>query len=777
MISVLKKLFALTLALLLSVSVLASCENEPAAEDAQKNESGVSVTTYTPDNFREKSSLAEKWAEENAPAEETETDKRYECDVITQDGVTYLLAVWHTSNGMADIYTDILEKHDNGTVSFLYSVNETALFDGCPIQLVRDGKDVILLVVGGENFSTWGDSGKISVTYQSGDTEVVEYSFTDEKVTDEMKSGREYRGFRCKFLHVLKGGDDIASMTFVSAPAPVKYGGVTTRVFELDENLTPVSAVVINSDGRFEETYVSGLQESGEQTGEEQAETTEPSQQFVSAFKYDLKKGMLSDFDIAFLKVENDKVNKVYSPLSIKYALKMLEEGAAGNSKAQIAEVMGDYEPPVYASNSNMAFANGLFVDWEFSDIIKNEYKKTLKNKYNAEVNNWYQSDPDYINSWVMRHTLGMIPEIIEEVDEKQDFFLVNALGIDMEWKYRFFDWYNRAPGFFYNIEYAHESYWASCNVETVQSRTFDNGTKKTKVSGMEFYASMDNYDIVKILGEENIRKTVGDAYREWIDNNSNREWYYDGNDFVSLTDPVKIEEEIARYLDVYIWELQQNYSDLGEALSVDFMLYVDDSVKAFAKDLAEYNGVQLQYVCVMPQNEDLDTYIENTDSDKINHIIDNLKELKREKFKDGVITRIQGFLPKFDFDYELRFIEDLEKIGITDIFDSSKADLSDMVEAEGEFINKALHKAKIELTQDGIKAAAVTAEGGLGSDGDGFDYIYEVPIEEIDLTFDRPFIFFVRDKETGEIWFTGTVYEPLKWADDRTREEYSFWG
>ena len=71
MISVLKKLFALTLALLLSVSVLASCENEPAAEDAQKNESGVSVTTYTPDNFREKSSLAEKWAEENAPAPET----------------------------------------------------------------------------------------------------------------------------------------------------------------------------------------------------------------------------------------------------------------------------------------------------------------------------------------------------------------------------------------------------------------------------------------------------------------------------------------------------------------------------------------------------------------------------------------------------------------------------------------------------------------------------------------------------------------------------------
>ena len=43
-----------------------------------------------------------------------------------------------------------------------------------------------------------------------------------------------------------------------------------------------------------------------------------------------------STFDYAFLKLENQEKNKIYSPLSIKYALKMLEEGANGDTKKQI---------------------------------------------------------------------------------------------------------------------------------------------------------------------------------------------------------------------------------------------------------------------------------------------------------------------------------------------------------------------------------------------------------------------------------------------------------
>ena len=78
-------------------------------------------------------------------------------------------------------------------------------------------------------------------------------------------------------------------------------------------------------------------------------------------------------------------------------------------------------------------------------------------------------------------------------------------------------------------------------------------------------------------------------------------------------------------------------------------------------------------------------------------------------------------------------------------------------------YIDTAVHKANIDFSNDGIKAAAATAVGGKGSTGCGFEYLFEVPTIKIDLTFDKPYIYFVRDVKTGEVWFMGTVYQPTK--------------
>ena len=102
--------------------------------------------------------------------------------------------------------------------------------------------------------------------------------------------------------------------------------------------------------------------------------------------------------------------------------------------------------------------------------------------------------------------------------------------------------------------------------------------------------------------------------------------------------------------------------------------------------------------------------------------------------------------------------------MGINNIFDINKSDLSNMITGEKQYIDKAVHKANIEFSNDGIKAAAATAFGGSGAAGCyiDFDHEYEVPIEEIDLTFDKPYMYIIRDKATGEVWFTGTVYDPV---------------
>lgn len=233
------------------------------------------------------------------------------------------------------------------------------------------------------------------------------------------------------------------------------------------------------------------------------------------------------------------------------------------------------------------------------------------------------------------------------------------------------------------------------------------------------------------------------------------------------------IETAIEDYLDQYIEEINENYKRVDK--STDFSVYTDKNVKAFAKDLKEYNGTTLQYVAIMPE-EDLDTYIDSITAEDVNEIINGLKELKTENFKEGVITEIVGYIPKFKFDYDLDLIKDLNDMGVKDVFDKDKANLKGITDDENAYIAKAKHKANIEFTQDGIKASAATVVMGGGA-GESFNYYYDVPVEKIDLTFDKPYMFLIRDKETGEIWFAGTVYEPLSLADEPEKKSEDKYG
>lgn len=465
------------------------------------------------------------------------------------------------------------------------------------------------------------------------------------------------------------------------------------------------------------------------------------------AFKYALKSNSLEDFDLRFLQLENEKVNKIYSPLSIKYTLGMLNEGTEGESKEQISNLIGEYKSNKYINSENMSFANALFVRDTYKQSIKGNFVNNLRDKYNADVVYDSFNTSDKINSWVSDKTLDLINNMLNDKDlEEIDFALINALAIDMDWEEKFLSDYQI-------VDYLHEKYsWMA--PQQLLSNEFQG--VENKISGMGIIASVNNYDIVNTLGEENIRKTVGDAFRKYLkeDPQGDASYYLEGKD---------VETAVEDYLDQYIEEINENYKRVDK--STDFSLYTDKTVKAFAKDLKEYNGTTLQYVAIMPE-EDLDTYIDGITAEDVNEIINGLKELKTENFKEGVITEIVGYIPKFKFDYDLDLIKDLNDMGVKDVFDKDKANLKGITDDENAYIAKAKHKANIEFTQDGIKASAATVMMGGGA-GESFNYYYDVPVEKIDLTFDKPYMFLIRDKKTGEIWFAGTVYEPLSLADE----------
>ncbi len=455
---------------------------------------------------------------------------------------------------------------------------------------------------------------------------------------------------------------------------------------------------------------------------------------------YRISGNNLESFDFYFLQLENERENKVYSPLSIKYALGMLAEGADEETKEQIISVIGDYAAKKYINSSNMSFANGLFVKDSYKSTVKATYADLLSSKYNADVIYDSFDSANTLNSWVSDKTFNLVNNVYDDISDFE-FILVNALAIDMEWVQQI-----QNPTRSYYVGFDHEEYGkyvSSLSSDGYHRLEFDDD--KTDVEAVEIGAVVNKYDIVNELGEENIRKTVTDAYNEWI-----------------IENPYDKIDDFDAYLDQYLEDIDENYGHVSS--STDFYFYTDDNVKVFAKDLKEYNGTTLQYVGIMPTNESLDSYIKNIKVSDVHTLINSLKSISLDNFKDGVITEISGYVPMFHFDYELDLMADLKELGITDVFDSNKANLSNLT-TEQAYINDAKHKATIEFSNDGIKAAAVTIAGGEGGASGGFEYLYEVPVEHIDLTFDSPYLFLIRDVDTGEVWFTGTVYEPTEYV------------
>jgi serine protease inhibitor len=169
--------------------------------------------------------------------------------------------------------------------------------------------------------------------------------------------------------------------------------------------------------------------------------------------EYRMADNDIGEFDLAFLKLENNGENKIYSPLSIKYTLAMLNEGTDGDSNKQIKAVIGDYKSKKYTNSNNLSLANALFVRDSYKDTIKQEYIDTLLSKYNADVIYDSFASNEVMNKWVKDKTLGLIDNLVDNPSEL-DFVMANALAIDMEWTNQI-----RAVDRDYRVSFKHEHY------------------------------------------------------------------------------------------------------------------------------------------------------------------------------------------------------------------------------------------------------------------------------------------------------------------------------
>lgn len=118
-----------------------------------------------------------------------------------------------------------------------------------------------------------------------------------------------------------------------------------------------------------------------------------------------------------------------------------------------------------------------------------------------------------------------------------------------------------------------------------------------------------------------------------------------------------------------------------------------------------------------------------------------------------GGFWEVQLSVPKFDVSGDVDLKNGLQKLGVTDIFDSDTADFSPMlVESKGIAVSSVQHAARVTIDEEGCTAAAFTRTAyGMGApESNG----------QLDFVLDRPFLFCIADGYDS-VLFAGVVEQP----------------
>lgn len=264
---------------------------------------------------------------------------------------------------------------------------------------------------------------------------------------------------------------------------------------------------------------------------------------------------------------------------------------------------------------------------------INNEFGKTVGDLFGTEVRNLDFTSPktvNTINGWCSKHTGGMIPRIIDNVDPGAVAYLMNAIYFNGPWAERF-------------------------------------QTKDTKVEAFRGYTR----DIKKV--------------------------------------------KMMHRNDEYSYTANGTYS---------------------AVRLPYGNGSFAMTVLLPNEGKSIDDMMRVVNAKEIANLGRKMENCK-----------VDLKLPKFTTEVEQPLNDVISSLGAPTMFKQS-ADFSRLADGNM-FVSKMFQKAKIEVSEEGTKAAAATAAIMTMS-------AYEPEPRQVEFHADRPFVYIISESSTGAIYFIG---------------------
>lgn len=365
----------------------------------------------------------------------------------------------------------------------------------------------------------------------------------------------------------------------------------------------------------------------------------------------DAQRGIVNNnnvFALNLFRQMNGVDSKVVSPMSVAYLMGMLANGADGQTRQEIMNAIGCKGVDLKELNEfykmmitragkfdkaiTINIANCIVLNDHYQ--LKDAYVKTMEDDYQAGVESLDFSSSStlhHINKWCSKHTDGMIPEMIKDIDVSAVSYIMNAIYFNGTWQEKFDKLQTKLENF----------------------RGYTRDIKKAQMmhrNGKYMFVDNDMFSAVSV--------PYGNGAYEMT---------------VMLPNESKSIDEIMESMD--------------------------------AKSL-----------CELPY--------------KMNECVVDLK------------------LPRFSTSLELPLNDIISKLGAPTMFTSS-ANFSNF--ANGDlYISKMLQKAKIEVSEEGTKAAAVTmAMVAMTS-------LNPAEPRHVQFHANRPFVYMITEASTGAILFMG---------------------
>jgi serine protease inhibitor len=158
------------------------------------------------------------------------------------------------------------------------------------------------------------------------------------------------------------------------------------------------------------------------------------------------------------------------------------------------------------------------------------------------------------------------------------------------------------------------------------------------------------------------------------------------------------------------------------------------------------YTGGDLSLVILLPKAVDGLTALEQQlSADRLQKWLAGLDAAPESK---AVV-----YLPRFKLNCRLELAKELAAMGMPSAFVLHSADFSGMTGTRGLNISDVVHQAFVEVSEEGTEAAVATAVV--------MDRAEEDPVQVFQV--DHPFMFLIRENQTGNILFLGRTVDPSR--------------